>query len=119
MVRKIALAMVCCLALASTAFADKAVNYVRSGTFKKCPYRTVGDAVDSGFQNPQWSSGTATDGQTIVEVEGIVTWEGQNYRALMQFGLKPNGGFDTNGLAFNGKLMPQQFKAHFIEELCR
>jgi|GEM_PF-3231708 len=119
MVRKIALAAACCLVFASTAFADKAVNYVRSGTFKKCPYRTVGDAVESGFENAEWSSGTATDGQTIVEVEGLVTWEGKRYRALMQFGLKPNKGFDTNGLTFNGQLMNQQFKEHFIEELCR
>jgi hypothetical protein len=107
------------LLLASTAFAaDKAVNFVRGGTFKKCPYRTVGNAVDSGFENPEWSSGTADDGQTIVNVEGIVTWSGKRYRAMLQFGLKPKG-FDVNGLAFNGKLMSAALKEEFIGELCK
>jgi len=118
MLRKITLAVLCCLAFASTAFADKAVNFVRAGTFGTCPYRTVGDAVESGFESPQWSSGTADDGQTIVNVEGAVTWGGKRYRALMQFGLKPKG-FDVNGVALNGKLMSPDFKKQFVQELCK
>jgi hypothetical protein len=119
MVRRGVLTVFCCLVLASTCFADKAVNYVRNGTFGMCPYRTVGDAVGSGLENARWSSGTATDGQTIVNVEGMVTWDGKRYRAVMQFGLKPNKGFDVNGVAFNGKLMSTEFKQKFIKELCK
>jgi hypothetical protein len=119
MARRLALAVLCCLVFASTGFAaDKAVNYVRNGTFGKCPYRTVGDAVESGFANPEWTSGKADDGQIIVNAEGIVTWGGKRYKALLQFGLKPKG-FDVNGLALNGKLMPADFKEQFIGELCK
>jgi hypothetical protein len=110
--------MVCCLLFASTCLATDPVAFVRRGTFKQCPYRTVGDAVSSGFRNEHWSAGTADDGQSIVNVEGIVDYDNQRYRAVMQFGLKP-GGFHVNGLTLNGKLMSSKFKEHFISELCR
>lgn len=104
--------------LASTCLAADPVAFVRKGNFKQCPYRTVGDAVSSGFNNEHWTAGTADDGQTIVNVEGIVTYDGKRYRAVMQFGLKP-GGSHVNGLTLNGKLMTAEFKEHFIGELCR
>lgn len=118
MVRRVTLAVLCCLVFATTCFADKAVNYVRNGTFGQCPYRSVGDAVASGMAGAEWSSGTADDGQTIVNVEGIVTYGDKRYRAIMQFGLKPKG-FDVNGLSFNGKLMNTEFKENFIKALCK
>jgi hypothetical protein len=118
MLRRLLLTILCLVVLASTCLAADPVAYVRRGTFHQCPYRTVGDAVDSGFQNAHWTSGTADDGQKIVNVEGIVTYGGKRYRALMQFGLKP-GGSHVNGLSMNGQLMDTKFKDHFITELCR
>ena len=83
MVRRLIWAMVCCLLFASTCLATDPVAFVRRGTFKQCPYRTVGDAVSSGFRNEHWSAGTADDGQSIVNVEGIVDYDNQRYRAVM------------------------------------
>lgn len=118
MIRRTVLILLSCLMLASTCLAANPVAFVRKGTFEQCPYRSVGDAISSGFSNENWTAGTANDGQTVVNVEGIVTYDGKRYRAIMQFGLKP-GGFHVNGLTLNGKLMNTKFKEHFIGELCR
>ena len=119
MLRKMTLTMVCCLLLASTCFAANPIGRVRSGTFNQCTYRSIDNAVSSGFSNPNWTSGEADDGQIIVNVEGVVTWSGQRYRAVMQFGLLPNNKIHVNGLTLNGKLMNSKFKEDFIRELCR
>jgi len=77
---KIVLVMLALLLFASNALAyDKAVTFIRNSTFKKCGYKSVGDAIDEAFERPQWESGKTDEGELIVNVSGIVTWEGQRY----------------------------------------
>ena len=104
---------------ASFALAASPIGFVKNGNFSQCTYRTVGNAVDSAFENPRWESGTASDGQTIVNVQGIVTYDGKRYNAMLQFGLKPGNKFDVNGLSMNGKVMSADFKKSFITQLCK
>lgn len=116
---KVAVAALSLLLFASTSFAyDRATTYIRKCTFSQCAYKTVGEAIDESLQNPQWESGKATDGELIVNVQGIVTLEGKRYQALLQFAPTPNG-FKTNALSLNGKVMSADFKKAFITELCK
>lgn len=107
------------LLFAATCMAyDRPTTYIRNCTFKKCGYKTVGQSIDEAFERPVWESGKAGDGELIVNVTGIVTWQGKRYKVLMQFAPKPNG-FTTNGIAFNGQQMNKQFLNTFIMELCK
>ena len=116
---KVILAMLGFLLFASTGFAyDKATTYIRNSSFSKCKYKTVGESIDDAFEKPVWESGKAEDGQLIVNVTGIVTWQGKRYKVLMQFAPTPNG-FKTNGIAFNGKEMGKDFLGTFVTELCK
>lgn len=116
---KIVLTMLAVLLFAANGLAyDRAVTFVRNSTFKKCGYKTVGKAIDEAFERPVWQSGKADDGELIVNVTGIVTWQGKRYNVLMQFAPKPNG-FHTNGVAFNGKEMGKPFLNTFVTELCK
>lgn len=115
---KIILSALCLLLFASTCLAyDRPTTYIRNCTFKKCGYKTVGQAIDEAFERPVWESGKANDGQLIVNVAGIVTWQGKRYKVLMQFAPKANG-FDTNGISFNGQEMSKDFLSKFVTALC-
>jgi len=116
---KIVFAALGLLLLASTCLAyDKPTAYIRNCTFHKCGYMKVGQAIDEAFERPSWSSGRASDGQLIVNVEGVVTWEGKRYNVLMQFA-PTSKGFNTNGIAFNGRDMGKDFTGRFITALCK
>ena len=116
---KVLLTTLCILLLASNSFAfDRATTYIRNCNFSKCAYKTVGQSIDEAFKNPQWESGKASDGDLIVNASGIVTWQGKMYKAVIQFQPTPNG-FKTLGVAFNGKVMGEDFKNTFIVELCK
>ena len=107
------------LLFATTAFAfDRPTTYIRGCNFSKCPYKTVGESIDESLENPRWESGKATDGELIVNVEGIVTWQGKRYKAMLQFAPTPKG-FKTNGVSLNGQEMSEEFKKTFITELCK
>lgn len=117
---KIVLAALGLLLFASTCLAyDRATTYIRGCSFNKCKYKTVGESIDEAFERPTWESGKATDGQLIVNVTGIVTWQGKRYKVLMQFAPKSGGGFTTNGIAFNGQEMGKDFVGTFVSELCK
>lgn len=119
MKKKIVLAMLVMFLFASTGLAyDRPVTFIRNSTFKKCGYKTVGEAIDEAFERPVWESGKSDDGELIVNVRGIVTWQGKRYNVLLQFEPKPNG-FKTNGIAFNGKEMGHEFLNNFVTELCK
>jgi hypothetical protein len=108
------------LMFSTSAFAyDKAVTFIRNSSFSKCGYKTVGQAIDEAFQNPQWESGKASDGELIVNVTGIVIYDGNKYKCMMQFAPRPNNKFETNGMSMNGKVMSPEFKSKFITELCK
>jgi len=116
---KVLVGVMCMVLFASTSFAyDRATNYIRNCTFSKCKYKTVGESIDESLQNPRWESGKASDGELIVNVNGIVTWDGKRYNVMVQFAPTPNG-FKTNGVAFNGKVMSPEFKSNFITQLCK
>lgn len=116
---KIVVAVTCVLLLASTSFAyDRAITYIRNCNFSKCPYKSVGQSIDEAFQNAQWESGKASDGDLIVNAQGIVTWQGNRYRAVIQFAPTTKG-FTTLGVSFNGKVMSEDFKSKFINALCQ
>lgn len=116
---KIVLATLALLLFASTCMAyDRACTYIRNSYFNKCKYKSVGESIDEAFERPVWESGKATDGQLIVNVSGIVTWQNRRYNVLMQFAPKPSG-FSTNGVSFNGKEMGKEFLSTFIAELCK
>lgn len=116
---KVVVAVLSVLLFASTSFAyDRTTNYIKGCNFSKCAYKSVGQAIDESLENPRWASGKASDGELIVNVEGIVTWHGNRYRALMQFAPTQKG-FKTNGLSLNWKVMSEDFKNTFISELCK
>ena len=105
--------------MASTSFAyDKAVQFIRAAHFKKCAYKTVGQAIDDAFERPTWESGTGSRGEILVNAQGVVTWAGQRYRAVIQFEVQGDG-FKTNAISFNGKVQDEKFKVSFVNELCK
>lgn len=108
------------LMLSTSAFAyDKAINFIRTSHFSKCTYKSVGQALEEALQNPQWESGQTSDGELVVQVTGMVIYDGKRYKCMMQFAPKPGNKFNTNGVSLNGQVMSEEFKLKFISELCK
>jgi hypothetical protein len=112
------LCTLCLFCVASVSFAADPVHYIKRSNFKKCPYKTVAQAIDAAFENPRWEAGTAEeDGSVIVDVRGVITWQGKRYNAWLQF-QPTTKGFKTNGISLNGKQQSDKFLSTFVDELC-
>ena len=64
---------------------------------------TLGQAVDSFFENPRWSVQRTEDGGEYVTVEGGLTFSGKPVKGALQFTVtRKNGTFKARSLELNG-----------------
>ena len=64
---------------------DKYVQMIKDSTLTGYPQKTVGQAFDSYLDNPQWESGSSTDGIRYVNVTGELLYKGEKSDILVQF----------------------------------
>lgn len=82
---------------------DPDIAMVRNGSLHEYPNITVGKAVKSFMGNPQWESGTTSDGTRYVNVRGTVTYLNKEVDAVLQFEVHRKAGtFEVRALEFNG-----------------
>lgn len=98
---------------------DKAIYMVKNSYFDEYPSKTVGEAVDGFFGDPQWSSGVPVDselnGFTIVNCNGYITYNDEPAEAVIQFLLdETDGSFVFNAFEINGVPQNQYRKIELL-----
>jgi len=83
-------------------FESAAVREVKSGYIKACPTATLGEMADAFFAAPSWRDFTSTKGKTVVELEGLMSYQGSPTIAMVQFIVEPLTGFSAEYLEFDG-----------------
>lgn len=58
---------------------------IRDGYVKACDTATLGQMGDAFFSSPKWTSFTSVDNETIVEVDGGISYQGSPADAVLQF----------------------------------
>lgn len=64
---------------------SSAVTMVRTGTVEACPSSTLGDMATAFMTSPQWSDFVSDTGETVVELEGGISYDGLPATAKFQF----------------------------------
>jgi rhomboid protease GluP len=79
------------------------VTLVKTGCLPAYPSIRVGDAVDRFMRNPQWESGTATDGSQFVNIRGKICFMDKEVEALLQFQINSGDATcEVRGIEING-----------------
>jgi len=79
------------------------ISMVKNGTLSGYPNKTVGEAVEEFFGDPNWQAILGNDRNKYVNVTGSISYMQEEVRALMQFKLNvKNNSFEINALEFNG-----------------
>ena len=78
------------------------VTFVRTGTIEACPSATMGEMADAFMSYPQWTDFVSDTGETVVELEGEITYDGLPATARVQFVVdEPAGTFSAEWLGIN------------------
>lgn len=72
------------------------VKSVKNGYIKACPTATVGEMADAFFPDAAWSDFTSTTGEDVVELTGMMSYDGSPARATLQFTVDPMDGFSAS-----------------------
>lgn len=84
-----------------------AVKTIKQSYFSSYPNKTIGEAVDSFFDEPEWESGKPADESlkdyTLVNCSGKIFFDDELSTAEIQFLLNDKTGeFELNALEING-----------------
>ena len=83
---------------------DPNVVRVRDSYVKACPTATLGEMADAFLGNPTWESFDAVTGETVVELNGEMSYSGLPAQAKLQFTVTDFGSsFDTSFFSINGE----------------
>jgi hypothetical protein len=95
------------------------VTVVRSGTLESCPNSTVGEIADAYFSDPQWSDFTTTNGNTVVELTGGMTYNNLPAEALIQFTVHQIAGtFEGVYFSLNGTSQSLTLMTELFDQMC-
>lgn len=102
---------------------SKAIQLVKSGSFKNCPFKTVEQMADDFFGSPKWSSGVGVDGPTkgltLVNLKGTTTLHGKKAEVVLQFIVnEANGSFKPHALEANGIPQPPIMMTGLLNNMC-
>ncbi len=82
---------------------DRLIRIVRNGHLRQYPDKPIGKAVDGFFGDPKWESGTAEDGNSIVNVLGTMRYMDKPVNARVQFVVdESNRTFEVYAFEMNG-----------------
>ena len=80
------------------------VTLVRTGSIEACPSSTLGEMADAFMSSPQWSDFVSDSGETVVELEGGISFDGMPATARFQFVVDEYANtFNTEWLGINGE----------------
>ena len=77
------------------------VKIVKNGSFNSYPEIVIGDAFDSFFTNSKWDYFVSDEGENVVEFTGGCEFDGEKVKALIQFKLDEEGGFEATYFSMN------------------
>lgn len=77
------------------------VMSVKNGSFDSYPEILIGDAFDSFFTNSKWDYFVSDEGENVVEFTGGCEFDGEKVKALIQFKLDEEGGFEATYFSMN------------------
>jgi len=79
------------------------VDLVSNGYLKLSMHDRIGSAFGGFFGDPKWTTGTSSDGQDFVNLDGKMSYTGKDVDATVQFLVDKDGtSFSVASLAFNG-----------------
>lgn len=83
---------------------DPNVVMVQESYVKACPTATLGQMANSFFDSPTWESFIADSGETVVELNGGMTYSGVPADAKLQFTVTDLGtSFEASYFSINGE----------------
>lgn len=71
--------------------ADKYIAAVTEGTLNGFPDKTIGEAFDDFFDDPEWKSFTDEKDRIIIEFNGGCTWYDEEANCCIQFEVDEDG----------------------------
>ncbi len=99
---------------------SREVQMVKNGKLSSCPDVTVEQLVDNFMGSPTWESDESTDGKTIVNIEGDITYAEKPVIATMQFVInKKKGTFKFNSLEYNYVPQMDRMASGLINRMCQ
>jgi major membrane immunogen (membrane-anchored lipoprotein) len=82
-------------------FADSAnVSSVKNGTVGACPSATLGEMADAFMSSPSWEEFTSTTGNTVVQLSGEISYDGNPAEAVLQWSVSGSS-FETEYFGIN------------------
>lgn len=82
---------------------DPSITLVKDGYVKACDTASLGQMADAFLSDPQWTTFTSTDGDTIVELTGEMSYQDLPADAQLQFKVTDFGtSFETSYFSLNG-----------------
>jgi hypothetical protein len=86
----------------TSCFDSEEVKLVKNGKLSNYKNKTVGEAVNYFFKKPKWEKINASDGETYVNVKGIIMYESKEVEAGLQFKIhKDKNSFELKGFELN------------------
>lgn len=99
-------------------FSDSAnVSSVKNGTVGACPSSTLGEMADAFMSYPTWDEFTSTDGNTVVELTGDITYGGVPAEAVLQWTVTGST-FDTEYFGIDGESQSIYMISELYDLMC-
>ncbi|MGL4997987.1 MAG: hypothetical protein ACRC5T_03215 [Cetobacterium sp.] len=88
-------------------FKDEVAESVKNGKLSNYPQKTLGEAIDGFVGNAEWESIISDDGNSYVNITGIILFHEKEVEILIQYKVNKDDSFEFNALEFNE--IPQIF----------
>ncbi|MGL6168537.1 MAG: hypothetical protein ACRC0Y_09645 [Fusobacteriaceae bacterium] len=88
-------------------FKDEVAESVKNGKLSNYPQKTLGEAIDGFVGNAEWESIISDDGNSYVNITGIILFHEKEVEILIQYKVNKDDSFEFNALEFNE--IPQNF----------
>ena len=79
---------------------DPSISMVKNGVLDSCPDKNMNEMVNGFLGSPKWTSGISQDGETLVNIEGRLTYAEKEVDGVIQF-LVNDDRFEFSALEFN------------------
>ncbi len=99
---RITLLLVCPLLVMCQPYNQKTFAAVRDGFLHASMHTTIGEAFGKFLADPQWSTGTTSEGLDFVNLSGTMSYASKNVTAHLQFLFDKDGQYSLHALDFDG-----------------
>jgi hypothetical protein len=95
------------------------VDFVKSGSVEACPYATVGEMANAFMDSPNWTDFVSDQGETVVELQGGISFDGLPATATLQFVVDEAAGtFNTEWLGIDGEGQSLIMMGALLDKMC-